>query len=61
MIEATCHVSKKGIVPVKVEDVPEHCWLLIRTIKMYEKLTVEAIRTKIQGHRHHGADAPSRW
>lgn len=46
VIEATCHVSKKGIVPVKVEDVPEYCWLLIRTIKMYEKLTVEAIRTK---------------
>ena len=46
VIEAACHVSKKGIVPVKVEDVPEHCWLLIRTIKMYEKLTVEAIRTK---------------
>lgn len=46
VIEATCHVSKKGISPVKVEEVPESCYLLIRTIKMYEKLTVEAIRTK---------------
>lgn len=45
VIETTCHVSKDGIHPVKVEEVPEHCYLLMRMIKMYEKLTVEAIKT----------------
>ena len=28
-----------------MEEVPEHCYLLMRMIKMYEKLTVEAIKT----------------
>ena len=44
VIETTCLVSKDGIRPVKVEEVPEHCYLLIRLIKMYEKLTVEAVK-----------------
>ena len=35
---------QSGIQPVKVEEVPEHCYLLIRLIKMYEKLTVEAVK-----------------
>lgn len=45
VVETTCLVSKEGIHPVKVEEVPEHCYLLMRLIKMYEKLTVEAINT----------------
>ena len=44
VIETTCLVSKDGIQPVKVKEVPEHCYLLIRLIKMYEKLTVEAVK-----------------
>lgn len=43
VIEVTCHVSKKGIQPVEIGEVPEHCYLLIRLIKMYESLTVKAI------------------
>ena len=46
MIETTCLVSKVGIHPVRVEEVPEHCYLLIRLIKMYEKLTVEAVKNQ---------------
>lgn len=46
VIEVTCKVSRKGICPVSIEEVPESCGLLIRLIKMYEKLTIEAIRTK---------------
>ena len=46
VIETTCLVSKDGIHPVKVKEVPEHCYLLIRLIKMYEKLTVEAVKNK---------------
>ena len=44
VIEVTCHVSKDGIIPVPVGKVPEHCYLLIRMIKMYEKLTAEAVK-----------------
>ncbi|MBE5991506.1 MAG: glycoside hydrolase [Paenibacillaceae bacterium] len=44
VIEVTCRVSKDGIVPVQVGKVPEHCYLLIRMIKMYEKLTAEAVK-----------------
>lgn len=46
VIETTCLVSKDGIHPVRVEEVPEHCYLLIRLIKMYEKLTVEAVKNQ---------------
>lgn len=46
VVEITCHVSKEGICPVIVMEIPEHCYLLVRTIKMYEKLTVEAVRTR---------------
>lgn len=46
VVEVTCKVSKEGIHPVKVEEVPEDCMVLIRTIKNYEKLSVLAIREK---------------
>ena len=44
VVEMTCLVNKEGIQPVKVDQIPEHCYLLMRMIKMYEKKTVEAIR-----------------
>ena len=37
MVEVTCHVDEARIHPVRVEEVPEHCYLLMRLIKMYEK------------------------
>lgn len=46
VIEVTCKVSEAGIQPVPIGKVPEHCYLLIRTIKLYEKLTVQAVMTK---------------
>ncbi len=47
VIEVTCKVSKSGIRPVLAgEEVPEPCYLLIRIVKLYEKLTVRAIETK---------------
>lgn len=46
VIEVTCNVSRKGICPVPIGEVPEAPYLLIRMIKMYEKLTIEAVRTK---------------
>lgn len=44
--EMTCLVSCKGIQPVKVEKTPEACGLLIRLIKHYERLVVEAVNTR---------------
>lgn len=46
VIEVTCKVSKKGIEPVAIGEIPEHCSVYIHAIKLYEKLTVEAIRIK---------------
>jgi 6-phospho-beta-glucosidase len=46
VIEVTCKVSREGIKPVPIGEVPESCYLLIRMIKLYEKLTVKAIDTK---------------
>ncbi len=45
IIEVTCKVSKEGIHPVPIGEVPESCYLLMRMIKMYEKLTIKAIET----------------
>ncbi|MBQ7486375.1 MAG: glycoside hydrolase [Clostridia bacterium] len=44
VVEMTCSVSRKGIVPVPQSDIPEFCETYIRLIKRYERLTVEAIR-----------------
>ena len=46
VVEVTCKVSKNGIEPVAIGEVPEHCNILIHAIKFYEKCTVEAIKTK---------------
>ena len=43
IIEVTCHVSSRGIIPVSVGEIPEHCRILIQTIKHYEKQAVDAI------------------
>ena len=43
VVEMTCLVSKEGIQPVKVENPPEDCMLLIHSIKHYERLAAEAI------------------
>ena len=43
VVEVTCRVSKNGIEPVKQKTVPPMCELLIRLIKRYERLTVEAV------------------
>ena len=46
VIEVTCKVSKEGFVPVKIGQIPEHMYVLVKTIKLYEKLTIEAIMKK---------------
>lgn len=46
VVEVTCEVSKKGIKPVKIGDVPEAMLLLMKQVKLYEKLTIAAIMRK---------------
>ncbi len=44
-VEVTCHRDATGLHPVPFERVPEEELLLMQTVKQYERLTVEAIRT----------------
>lgn len=46
VIEITCKVSKQGFAPVKIGQIPESMLVLVKTIKLYEKLTIEAIMEK---------------
>ncbi|MDQ8734726.1 glycoside hydrolase [Paenibacillus sp. LHD-38] len=46
VIEVTCNVSRKGFEPVHIGKIPEHMYVLVKTIKLYEKLTIDAIMNK---------------
>lgn len=46
IIEITCNVSKAGFEPVKIGRIPEDMYVLVKTLKLYEKLTVEAVMKK---------------
>lgn len=45
IVEVTCKVSSRGIEPVEFGKIPLYCENLIRTIKSYEKCSIEAIVT----------------
>lgn len=42
VIETSCLVNKKGIMPLKVQEIPEMAWGIIAAVKNYEQLAVEA-------------------
>lgn len=48
VVEVTCTIGKNGAVPMSFtrEEIPESNLALIKTIKRYEKLTIEAVRTR---------------
>nr|MCR5033298.1 glycoside hydrolase [Lachnospiraceae bacterium] len=46
VVEITCNVSDQGICPVHIGAVPEHCEVLMKNIKHYEKLTIQAVQEK---------------
>ncbi len=46
VIEVTCKVSHQGFTPVKIGQIPEEMLVLVKTIKLYEKLTIESIINK---------------
>jgi 6-phospho-beta-glucosidase len=46
VVEVSCMVDRDGVRPLPIGAIPEHQELLMRTVKQYERLTVEAIRTR---------------
>ena len=46
VVEITCDVSKDGAVPHRIGEVDEQNLEIIRRVKIYERLSSEAIRTK---------------
>jgi 6-phospho-beta-glucosidase len=45
VVEVSCVADKDGVRPLPIGAIPEHQELLMRAVKRYERLTVEAIRT----------------
>jgi 6-phospho-beta-glucosidase len=43
VVEITCEVDGRGIRPIRIESVPEDAYLLMRTVKHYERLASQAI------------------
>ncbi len=46
VIEVTCHIAKNVVMPIKVGKVPEIQMSLIRQVKLFERLAVDAISEK---------------
>lgn len=43
VVEVLCRVDASGITPLDVGDIPEHQYLLMRQVKLYERVGVDAI------------------
>ncbi|HYM83640.1 MAG TPA: 6-phospho-beta-glucosidase, partial [Candidatus Dormibacteraeota bacterium] len=46
VVEVSCVVDRSGVTPVQIGGIPEPQLLLMRSVKLYERLTVEAIRRR---------------
>jgi 6-phospho-beta-glucosidase len=46
IVEVSCWIDQTGVRPVKVGDMPEHQYLLMRDVKQYERLAARAILNK---------------
>ncbi|MFL5803628.1 MAG: 6-phospho-beta-glucosidase [Roseiflexaceae bacterium] len=46
VVEVSCLIDRDGVRPLPIGAIPEHQELLMRAVKRYERLTVEAIRTR---------------
>ena len=46
VVEISCEVDGGGIRPIPIEPVPEDAYLLMRTVKRYERLASQAILTR---------------
>lgn len=43
IVEVSCWVDGSGVRPIAIGEIPEHQYLLMRTVKHYERLAVQAI------------------
>jgi 6-phospho-beta-glucosidase len=46
IVEVNCRVDASGIYPLPVGEIPEDQYVLIRTVKRYERLAAQAILKK---------------
>ena len=46
VVEVSCQVDRDGIHPLPIGEIPEHQELLMRSVKLYERLTVAAVQQK---------------
>lgn len=46
VIEVTCEVDLNGIHPIRIGVVPEDMYVLMKAVKLFERLTVEAVTKK---------------
>ncbi|WP_036717588.1 glycoside hydrolase [Paenibacillus harenae] len=46
VVEVSCIITEQGAEPVKIGKVPENMYLLMKSVKRFERLTVEAVRHK---------------
>jgi 6-phospho-beta-glucosidase len=46
VVETVCEAGRDGLKTIPAGDIPEDCLLLMQSVKRYERLTVEAIRTR---------------
>jgi 6-phospho-beta-glucosidase len=49
VVEITCNVDGRGVQPIAIGEVPEAQYLLMRAVKRYERLAVEAILQRDRG------------
>lgn len=49
VVEITCNVDGRGVQPIAIGEVPEGQYLLMRAVKRYERLAVEAILQRDRG------------
>lgn len=43
VVEVSCIINENGVTPVPADDVPAECLELMRSVKLYERLAVDAI------------------
>jgi 6-phospho-beta-glucosidase len=46
VVEVSCRVDRSGVHTLPIGTIPEHQELLMRNVKQYEKLAVQAIRDR---------------
>lgn len=44
VVEISCEMTKDGAKPIPVKDIPEDMYLLMRSVKRFERLTAEAVK-----------------